>query len=159
VVLNSLFITDIGVHTSGSLVYPFIITEKGEHTVSLRAWDNLNNPSVSSLSFVVETSGVFRLTNLLCYPNPVIESTNFTAEHNRPDTEIGVTITIFSTSGRAVKIIKEQVNSTGYALPDIPWDGCDENGSRLARGLYLWRAEAVTADGETASATGRVIIL
>ena len=159
VVLNSLFITDIGVHTSGSLVYPFIITEKGEHTVSLRAWDNLNNPSVSSLSFVVETSGVFRLTNLLCYPNPVIESTNFMAEHNRPDTEIGVTITIFSTSGRAVKIIKEQVNSTGYALPDIPWDGCDENGSRIARGLYLWRAEAVTADGETASATGRVIIL
>jgi hypothetical protein len=159
VVLNNLFSTDIGVHTAGSLTYPFIITEKGEHTVSLRAWDNLNNPSVSALRFVVVTSGAFRLTNLLCYPNPVTEETKFTAEHNRPDTEISVTVTIFSTGGRAVKVIKEQVSSTGYSLPDIPWDGHDENGGRLARGLYLWRAEAVTAEGETASATGRVIIL
>ena len=159
VVLNNLFSTDIGVHTSGSLTYPFVITEKGEHTVSLRAWDNLNNPSVSALRFVVVTSGAFRLTNLLCYPNPVAEETKFTAEHNRPDTEISVTVTIFSTGGRAVKVIKEKVSSTGYSLPDIPWDGRDENGGRLARGLYLWRAEAVTAEGETASVTGRVIIL
>ncbi|MGB8359213.1 MAG: type IX secretion system sortase PorU [Bacteroidales bacterium] len=159
VVLNSLFGTDTGVHTSGSLTYPFIISEKGEHTLSLRAWDNLNNPSVSSLRFVVVTGGAFRLTNLLCYPNPVTGGTKFTAEHNRPDAEINVTITIFSTDGRAVKVIKEQVNSTGYSLPDIPWNGCDENGGRLTRGLYLWRAEAVTAEGETASAAGRVIIL
>ena len=70
-----------------------------------------------------------------------------------------VTITIFSADGRAVKVIREQVNSTGYALPDIPWDGCDSNGGRVARGLYLWRIEAVTDDGAKSSATGRIIIL
>lgn len=159
VVLNGLFSADIGVHTSGSLSYPFIISEKGEHTVSLRAWDNVNNPSVATLRFVVETSGVFRLTDLLCFPNPVTETATFTAGHNRPDTEIDVTITILNTGGSTVRIIREQFYSTGYTLPDIPWDGCNENGSRLARGMYLWRAEAVTAEGERASATGRIIIL
>jgi hypothetical protein len=159
VVLNGLFSADIGVHTSGSLSYPFVISEKGEHTVSLRAWDNVNNPSVATLRFVVETSGVFRLTDLLCFPNPVTETATFTAGHNRPDTEIDVTITILNTGGSTVRIIREQFYSTGYSLPDIPWDGCNENGSRLARGMYLWRAEAVTADGERASATGRIIIL
>ncbi len=159
VVLNGLFSADIGVHTSGSLTYPFIISEKGEHTVSLRAWDNVNNPSVATLRFVVETSGVFRLTDLLCFPNPVTETATFTAGHNRPDTEIDVTITILNTGGSTVRIIREQFYSTGYSLPDIPWDGCNENGSRLARGMYLWRAEAVTAEGERASATGRIIIL
>jgi hypothetical protein len=159
VVLNGLFSADIGVHTSGSLTYPFIISEKGEHTVSLRAWDNVNNPSVATLRFVVETSGVFRLTDLLCFPNPVTETATFTAGHNRPDTEIDVTITILNTGGSIVRIIREQFYSTGYSLPDIAWDGCNENGSRLARGMYLWRAEAVTADGERASATGRIIIL
>jgi hypothetical protein len=159
VVLNGLFSADIGVHTSGSLSYPFVISEKGEHNISLRAWDNVNNPSVATLRFVVETSGVFRLTDLLCFPNPVTETATFTAGHNRPDTEIDVTITILNTGGSIVRIIREQFYSTGYSLPDIPWDGCNENGSRLARGMYLWRAEAVTTEGERTSATGRIIIL
>jgi hypothetical protein len=159
VVLNSLFSADIGVHNSGSLTYPMMITEKGEHTISLRAWDNLNNPSVATLRFVVETSGTFRLTDLLVFPNPVTETARFTAGHNRPGTEIEITITVFTTDGRAVRIIRDQVNSAGYALPDIPWDGHDENGGRVARGLYLWRVEAVTSGGEKCSATGRIIIL
>jgi hypothetical protein len=159
VVLNSLFRADIGVHNSGSLVYPMLINEKGEHTISLRAWDNLNNPSVASLRFVVETSGKFRLTDLLSYPNPVTVGTRFTAGHNRPDTGMEITITIFNQAGSAVRVITDHINATGFALPDIPWDGCDSNGSRLARGLYLWRIEAVTDDGEKTSATGRIIIL
>lgn len=159
VVLNNLFRADIGVHNSGSLIYPLPVTDKGEHTVFLRAWDNLNNPSVASLMFVVETSGKFRLTNLLSYPNPVTDRTMFTAGHNRPGTGMEITITIFSHAGSAVRVITDNINTSGYALPDIPWDGCDSKGSRLACGLYLWRIEAVTDDGEKASATGRIIIL
>jgi hypothetical protein len=135
------------------------VTEKGEHTISLRAWDNLNNPSVATLRFVVETSGTFRLSELLAFPNPVTDGTKFTAGHNRPGTEIEVTITVFSSDGRPVRVLREKSYSAGYALPDIPWDGCDSNGGRVARGLYLWRAEAVTTEGEKTSATGRFIIL
>ena len=157
--LNSIFRTDIGSHTAGRLTYQLLIPEKGEHTVSLRAWDNLNNPSVATLRFVVETGGRFRLTDLLCYPNPASSGTRFSAGHNRPETEIEVTITVYGTSGRALRVIKEKVTTAGYRLPDIMWDGCDESGGRLARGLYIWRAEAVSAGGEKASASGRVIIL
>lgn len=159
VVLNSLFRADVGRHISGSLAYPLLVTGQGKHTVSLRAWDNLNNPTVATLRFAVETGGTFRLTDLLAFPNPVTDGTKFTAGHNRPGTEIDLTITIFSSDGRAVKILRNKSSGAGYALPDIPWDGCDENGGRVARGLYLWRAEAVTADGEKTSATGRFIIL
>ena len=159
IVLNNLFRADVGVHTSGSLVYPLVFAEQGEHTISLRAWDNLNNPSVETLKFVVGTSGTFVLTNLLSFPNPATEGTNFTAGHNRPDTEIDITITVFNNDGRAVRVIRERVNNPGYALPDIQWDGCDSYGGRVARGLYLWRIEAVTSGGEKSSATGRIIIL
>ncbi len=159
VVLNSLYSADIGGHTSGSLKYPVFITERGEHTVSLRAWDNLNNPSVATLSFVMESSGRFRLTDLLCYPNPATYEAWFTAGHNRPDSEIDITITIYSTAGNALKRIRERVPSTGYQLPDIYWDGCDDNGGRVTRGLYIWRAEAVTDEGERASSSGKIIIL
>ncbi|MDZ7635754.1 MAG: FlgD immunoglobulin-like domain containing protein [Bacteroidales bacterium] len=114
---------------------------------------------METLRFVVDASGSFSFTNLLAFPNPAADGTKFTAEHNSPDTQMDVTITIFSSDGRAVRVIREQVNSTGYALPDIPWDGCDGNGGRLARGLYLWRIEAVTDDGAKSSSTGRIIIL
>ncbi len=159
VVLNDLYRADIGAHTSGSLSYPMVIAEQGEHTVSLRAWDNLNNPSVATLRFVAGAGGSFELTNLLSFPNPAPEGTRFTAGHNRPGTEMDLTITIFNNAGRAVRVLREKVNNPGYALPDIPWDGCDANGGRLSRGLYLWRIEAVTAGGEKSSATGRIIIL
>lgn len=159
VVLNSLFRADMGKHSSGSIVYPLLVTEQGRHTISLRAWDNLNNPSVATLNFTVETSSNFRLTDLLTFPNPVTDGTKFTAGHNRPGSEISLTITIFSSDGHVVKVIRSDFYSDGYALPDIPWDGCNDNGKRVARGLYLWRAEAITANGEKASATGRFIIL
>lgn len=159
VVLNSLFTADMGVHSSGTLAYPLFLTERGEHTVSLRAWDNLNNPSVATLRFIVETSGTFRLNNLLAFPNPVTEGTNFTAGHNRPGTGMDITITVFSSDGRPVRVLKEKCFTDGYALPDISWDGRDGNGGRVARGFYLWRAEAVTSEGEKTSATGRIIIL
>jgi hypothetical protein len=159
VVLNSLYRSDVGTHNAGSLSYPMMITDRGKHTLSLRAWDNLNNPTVATLEFVVVTDGLFRLTDLLAFPNPAAAEVNFTAGHNRPGTEMDVTITIFNTNGSTVRVLNEKIFTAGYALPDIPWDGCDAKGSRLARGLYLWRAEAVTSDGEKSMATGRIIIL
>jgi hypothetical protein len=159
VVLNSLFRSDIGKHSSGSLAYPLMVAGRGKHTVSLRAWDNLNNPSVATLRFVVEAGGSFWLNNLIAFPNPSTEGTKFTAGHNRPGTEMDITVTIFSSDGRTVRVLRENTITAGYALPDIPWDGCDMNGGRVARGLYLWRTEAVTSEGEKASATGRFIIL
>ncbi len=159
VVLNSLYRSDVGTHNAGSLSYPMIITDRGKHTLSLRAWDNLNNPTVATLEFVVETDGLFRLTDLFAFPNPAAADVNFTAGHNRPGTEMDVTITIFNSNGSSVRVLKEKIFTAGYALPDIPWDGCDAKGSRLARGLYLWRVEAVTSKGEKSSATGRIIIL
>lgn len=159
VVLNSLFRSDIGTPNAGSLTYPMITADKGKHTLSLRAWDNLNNPSVATLEFVVETDGIFRLTDLLAFPNPAAGDVKFTAGHNRPATDMDVTITVFNSSGSSVRVLREKIFTGGYALPDIPWDGCDAKGSRLARGLYLWRAEAVTSEGEKSAATGRIIIL
>lgn len=159
VVLNNLFRADIGSHTSGSIIYPLVFSDEGEYKISLRAWDNLNNPSVATLKVVVGTSGRFILTNLLSFPNPATEGTKFTAGHNRPETEMDVTITIFNTGGRVVRVLRDKATDTGYALPEIPWDGCDSGGGRVARGLYLWRVEAVTRGGEKSSATGRIIIL
>jgi hypothetical protein len=159
VVLNSLFSSDQSGISTGSLRYPFSINDKGPHYVTLRAWDNLNNFSEKTLHFSVESDGAFLLTNLLCYPNPAISETNFSISHNRPNEEINITITIYNASGNIIRILNDTFESSGYKIPDIQWDGCNESGSHVARGLYIWKVEAVTSQGERKSASGRVVIL
>lgn len=157
-VLNSLFKSNQTGISSGTVRYPLSITENGYHTLTLRAWDNLNNFSQATLNFIVRTDGSFTITNILCYPNPVVSGTKFSITHNRPDEKIDVTITIFNSSGEVIRVLKESAETSGYKIPEIPWDGCTETGSRAARGVYIWKAEAITDSGENASATGRVVI-
>jgi hypothetical protein len=159
VVLNSLFKSEKTGYTSGSLYYPFTIGTNGEHYVTLRTWDNLNNFSEATLHFIVNTDDKFRLTRLNCYPNPTNSWTRFLISHNRPGENISLKITIYSSSGNIIRIIKESAETNGYEFPEITWDGCNDNGSRVSKGLYIWRVEAVTDENDKCIASGRVIIL
>ena len=62
-------------------------------------------------------------------------------------------------SGRIIKIIKTKVPSAGYALPPVVWDGRDDRGNKVGRGIYIFTVTVSTATGETAKASGRMIIL
>jgi flagellar hook assembly protein FlgD len=107
----------------------------------------------------VEADGKFILKNLINYPNPFLNATNISAEHNRPDNELNVVINVFNLNGRIIKIIKTKVSSTGYDLPPITWDGNDDGGTRVGRGIYPYSVIVTTATGETTRASGRMIIL
>jgi flagellar hook assembly protein FlgD len=93
------------------------------------------------------------------YPNPFFENTNIIAEHNKPGSELEVIINIYNISGKIIKIIRTRVPSYGYELPPIPWDGNDDGGKRVGRGIYPYMVTVTTSDGETARVSGRMIIL
>ena len=57
------------------------------------------------------------------------------------------------------KIIKTRVPATGYTLPPVTWDGNDNGGTRVGRGIYPYTVIVTTGSGETAKASGRMIIL
>ena len=61
--------------------------------------------------------------------------------------------------GKLIKIIRTTIPSTGYTLPPVIWDGNDEGGNRVARGIYPYSVTVSTETGETARASGRMIIL
>ena len=52
---------------------------------------------------------------------------------------LNVHIQIFTASGKLVKTISETVNSEGYLVNDLHWDGLDEFGDTLARGVYIYK--------------------
>jgi hypothetical protein len=158
-VLNSYFENDFDNYRKGSLLYGLPSLSEGAHTLTLKAWDNFNNSSTSSLDFVVGNDGKFVINNLFNYPNPFFNETRIQAEHNRPDEELSITINIYNLSGKAIKVIRTTVTTSGLTLPSIIWECNDDRGGKVGRGLYPYKVIIVTAGGETSSATGRMIIL
>ena len=157
--LNNYFENDFDNYKRGSIIYNLSGLSSGSHSLTIKAWDNFNNSSEKSILFLVETGGKFILKNLFNYPNPFPGETTISAEHNRPDSELNVTINVFNLNGRIIKIIKTRVSSTGYALPPITWDGNDDGGNRVGRGMYPYTVTITTENGETARTSGRMIIL
>ncbi|MDO9341151.1 MAG: type IX secretion system sortase PorU [Bacteroidales bacterium] len=158
-VLNNYFENDFDNYKKGRIIYDLPGLSGGSHTLTVKAWDNYNNSSEKSIIFLVETGEKFVLKNLINYPNPFLSETRISAGHNRPAAELNVIINIFSLNGRIIKIIKTKVPSTGYSLPPVIWDGNDDGGKRVGRGIYLYSVIVTTESGETARVSGRMIIL
>ncbi|HEX7494956.1 MAG TPA: type IX secretion system sortase PorU, partial [Bacteroidales bacterium] len=158
-VLNSYYENDFNNYMKGRIIYDLPGLTAGSHSLTVKAWDNFNNSSEKSISFQVLSGEKFTLKNLFNYPNPFYNETNVTLEHNRPDNELKVLINIFNIDGRIIKIIKTNVLSSGYNLPPLIWDGKDDGGKKVGRGLYPYLVVVTNKNGETARISGRMIIL
>ena len=158
-VLNDYFENDFDNYRRGRITYDLNGLKSGSHSLTLKAWDNFNNSSEKTLIFLVETGNKFVLKNLINYPNPFLNNTMITADHNRPENVLSVTINIFNMDGSIIKVIKTIVPATGYTLPPVNWDGNDNGGMRTGKGIYPYTVIISTDKGETVRASGRMIIL
>jgi hypothetical protein len=158
-VLNSYFENDFDNYEKGRIVYPLGELNAGSHSLTLKAWDNFNNSSETSVTFIVKTDKGFILNNLINYPNPFTDQTSITAEHNRPDKNITIRISIYDMTGKIIRIIETTISATGYKLPPVVFDGNEEGGKKVGRGIYPYSVTVSTENGEIARASGRMVIL
>ncbi len=159
IVLNDYYVADADSYQSGTIEYPFANLDEGSYNVRLKAWDVFNNSSEADLDFVVTSTEELTLRNVFNYPNPFTDNTSFHFEHNHPGADIDVLIQIFTVSGRLVKTISRTINTTGFKPDPIPWNGLDEFGSRIGRGVYIYRLRVRTREGVTAEKYERLVIL
>lgn len=140
-VLNDYYSSEQDDYTRGSVRYPLSKLEPGKHTVRIKAWDVANNSSEAATEFVVFDGEGIRLEQVLNYPNPFTDRTCFQFDHNYANQELSVVINIFTVSGRLVKTLRQDLFSDGAIRLDdcIPWDGKDDFGDSLARGVYLYK--------------------
>ncbi|WP_315818114.1 T9SS type A sorting domain-containing protein [Paraflavitalea speifideaquila] len=99
------------------------------------------------------------LEHVLNYPNPFTTRTNFWFEHNRPGEELYVDIQVFTVTGKLVKGIRRTIFSAGNRSSEVEWDGRDEYGSKIGRGVYIYRLRVQTMDGKTAQKLEKLFIL
>lgn len=157
--LNDFYSSDIDSYQSGEIRYNLLGLSPGEHTLNVKVWDVNNNSSESVLRFTVKEKAQLSLEHVLNYPNPFTTRTEFFFEHNQVCNFMEVQIQVFTVSGRLVKTINQLVQTEGYRSAGIEWDGRDDFGDQLARGVYIYRLTARSEEGTKAEKIEKLVIL
>jgi hypothetical protein len=146
-ILNDYYTADINTFRSGKIRYPYTGLTEGVHTLKLKVWDVYDNSSQVFTEFIVSASAQMALKHVLNYPNPFTTHTSFFFEDNECCQNLNVEIEIFTVTGKLVKTIYTNIYSDGFRSPPIDWDGRDDFGDKIGRGVYVYRL-SVRPDGK-----------
>jgi hypothetical protein len=158
-VLNGFYEADLNSYRRGTLRFQLPPLAPGPHQLRIKAWDVLNNPAETVLDFMVGNDEKLQVAHVLNYPNPFTTQTVFWFEHNRPGENLLITVSVLTVTGKRVTTVKRTINTPGNRSCEMEWDGRDEFGSRLARGVYIYTLTVQTADGQKVLKTEKLLIL
>ncbi|MEP1487606.1 MAG: type IX secretion system sortase PorU [Algibacter sp.] len=142
-VLNDYYQTEVDDYQKGIVSFPFRDLEPGLHTLTLKAWDVYNNSAISEIQFIVfDKDQELVINNVLNYPNPFVNYTEFWFNHNS-SAPLDVSIQIFTVSGKIVRTLNGQttegITATSSLSKDIVWDGRDDFGDKIGKGVYIYK--------------------
>ncbi|MCB0502345.1 MAG: T9SS type A sorting domain-containing protein, partial [Bacteroidetes bacterium] len=85
-------------------------------------------------------------------------STNFIFEHNRKGDVLDVRIQVFTVSGKLVKTLQETAMSETRNV-QIPWDGLDDYGDKIGKGVYIYKVSLKDSSGEKVEQYQKLVLL
>lgn len=159
-ILNDYYETELNDYTKGKIRFPFRNLAKGLHTITFKAWDVYNNYISADIQFVVADSENVTLSNVLNYPNPFVNYTQFWFSHNKPYEPLEVQVQVMTITGKIVKTINQIINTEGFLSRDVSWDGKDDFGDKIGKGVYIYKLTVKsTISGNKAEKTEKLVIL
>jgi hypothetical protein len=112
----------------------------GRHVIEFFVRDASSNPTYYRAEVQVDTD--FHLRDVMNYPNPFREGTEFTYYLTQPADE--VTVKIFTLSGRQIATFDHAPTAAGFNR--VAWNGRDADGDVLANGVYLYKLIAKSGE-------------
>jgi len=159
-ILNDYYETEPNDYTFGKIRFPFRNLAKGLHTLTLKVWDVYNNFATAEIQFIVMGDEEVALSNVLNYPNPFVSYTEFWFSHNRPFETLDVQVQILTITGKVVKTINQSVTTVGFTNREIKWDGKDDFGDRIGKGVYVYKLTVKSlSSNKTAEKIEKLVIL
>lgn len=160
IVLNEFYQARQDSYQEGEIRYDFSELEEGPHELAVKVWDVANNSAEAVTTFVVADNAQIALGHVLNYPNPFTTRTQFFIEHNLNGRPLRVQVKIFTVSGRLVKTLEDSFFSDGNLYCDMEWDGLDEYGDALGRGVYVYQVQLRDeSTGEGISRFEKMVVL
>lgn len=158
-VLNDFYEAKLDSYQEGEINFPLINLEPGNYELRVKAWDVYNNSNEQSIEFTVVNSEKLTINKVLNYPNPFTTKTAFQFEHNQPGQELDVQVKVLTISGKLIKTINTTIFTTGNRVDNIFWDGLDDFGDKIGRGVYVYQLKVRSSDGSTADKYEKLVIL
>lgn len=145
----------------------------GPHAIKVSAADNLasginaaQHRGSATIEFEVSATPALTVRRAFLFPNPTRSGGPASGGQfviDAPGDSVNVMIHLYTVSGRLIRTLK---SLGGLGQVQIPWDGLDAEGQRLASGTYLFRVQvnAREADGRSGTRSravgeGRVVVL
>lgn len=125
---------------AGLIVFSIPELPKGKHTAELKVWDVVNNSTTQTFTFEVVEDLKPELIQLTAGPIPAREEIRFFLKHNRPESQLTVTLQVFDLAGRLMWSHEETGASDLFDDYVVTWNLCANGGTRLRAGVYLYRA-------------------
>jgi hypothetical protein len=159
VILNDYYEANLNSYQSGSIRYPFSKLNDGNHQLSFKVWDIQNNSTTVNTDFVVAKTEAIAIQHVLNYPNPFTSSTKFMFQHNQGCNPIKVIVQVYTVSGKLVKTIQKTMSCNTEKGDGVEWDAKDDYGSKLGRGVYIYKLAVIDAENKKAEKIEKLVIL
>ncbi|MBR4997358.1 MAG: type IX secretion system sortase PorU [Bacteroidaceae bacterium] len=156
--LNDYYVSDLGDYTRGTVSYTLPTLDEGMHTLMFRAWDMMNNAATTTIEFEVVKGLRPRILDITTTHSPAREHTTFMLTHDRPETEVTISIEVFDFSGRTLWRHSEQATTPDNSYT-LNWGLNTASGQPLGTGVYLYRATVSSASGTSTSRVRKLTIL
>jgi len=116
----------------------------GEYAIQAQAMDTAGNDAYLSspdpIRFRMDEE--VKVSDVMNFPNPFSKTTFFTYSLTQPADKVA--IKIYTLRGRLVRTLERDM--PGWRYNEEYWDGRDEDGSKLASGVYFYRFIVTEAD-------------
>ena len=133
--------------------------EPGMHTAEFKVWDILNNSTTYTFTFEVAEGLKPNLIELYATPNPARDQVEFFLHHNRPKSNLKVTVMVYDMTGKFLWSTEKSGSSELFKAYIVTWNLTDNGGRRLRPGVYLYRAAISTNNSKEATKANKLIIL
>ena len=159
IVLNDYFTAASSAALNGTIQFRLPQLSAGSHKILLKAWDVFNNSSEYTILCKVIKQDTVKVTRLYNYPNPVSNSTLFSFSLEGPYAGTRADLKILTVEGQAVRTLTKAINEASLRSIEIEWNGRDEKGNRLGKGVYIYQLTIMSKTGKITQKVQKLIIL
>lgn len=157
-VLNHYFEPETGNYKEGTVTYQLSGLAEGKHKLFFRVWDIQNNSSSAELEFEVDPDYAPELYDVYVYPNPVVNDANFVCVHDRPQTPVNVTVSVYDLAGRMLWTSGKTLLTDSSNRTTVTWNIRSDGGLNAVDGIYLARVVFEDSDGLKSARTVKLIV-